>query len=183
MTPDILAYLRHETAEPPAGISPFLLSVIDHWRDRLQTDDARAALTDDLALEACTADDLPIKGALFTWAETATAAWLAYCGAADIDALSDMAMAAMEADTLGGWAGAHDAMGACGVTTIAELVGGKSGRTACITAARLGRTVSTEVEGADGTKTTVTEHVGPDETVAALQGALRSVLAGLCAGG
>lgn len=178
MTPEILAYLRNE----PSDYAPTRLArIVHHWRDRLQTEDARAALVDDLAIEASTATDSQIDAALTAWAGEALTAWLAFAGAQDADALQNIVAEAMATDNLTGWAAAHDALGACGVTTVAELVDGKQARALCFSAARLA--VYDSAEGppdADGNPTTLRvlrEHAA---TVAGLQASLRGVLVGLC---
>lgn len=177
MTPEILAYLRNESPD----FTPTLLqSVVHHWRDRLQAEDARAVLTDDLPLEASTATDEQVTVALTAWCATVRDAWFAYAGAADKDALQTAVADALAGDRLLGWAGAHDALGACGRAS-ADFGLGRDTCASCYSALRLGRYETREVQGLDG-PTNVTELVGYDETVAALQASFRAVLAGLCAG-
>lgn len=180
MTPEILAYLRNE---PSDYVPTKLARIAQHWRDRLQTEDARQVLTDDLAIEASTATDEQVDAALSTWAADALTAWLAFAGAPDSDALQYLVAEAMATDNLTGWAAAHDALGACGVSTVAELVGGKQARALCFSAARLA--VYDSVEGppdAEGKPTVQPVLRGHAATVAGLQASFRAVLVGLCAG-
>lgn len=177
MTPEILAYLKNE----PSDYAPTkLASAVHHWRDRLQTEDARLALTDDLALEASTATDEQVAVAMTAWCSEARAAWFAFAGVADKTALQAAVADAIAADNLTGWAGAHDALGACGRTS-ADFALGRDTCSSCYSAARL--TVYDDAAGpldADGNPTVVKvarEH-GP--VVAGLQASLRAVLVGLC---
>ena len=177
MTPEILAYLKNE---PSDYVPTKLATLVHHWRDRLQTEDARLALTDDLALEASTATDEQVDAAMTAWCAEARAAWFAFAGVADKVALQAAVADALAADHLTGWAGAHDALGACGRTS-ADFALGRDTCSSCYSAARLA--VYDDVEGppdAEGNPTVVKvarEH-GP--VVAALQASLRAVLVGLC---
>ena len=179
MTPEILAYLKNETVDVPVGTQPLLLSIVHHWRERLQTDDNRASLTDDLPLEACTATDDVIKAALTAWCTTARDAWFVYSNVADKTALQTAVGDALSKDSLLGWAGAHDALGACGRSS-ADFGLSRDTCANCYSALRLGRFETKEVQGLDGSPTTVTELVGYDSTVATLQASFRNTLLNLC---
>lgn len=179
MTPEILAYLRNE---PSDYVPTKLATLVHHWRDRLQTEDARLALTDDLSLEASTATDAQIDVALTDWAVTAEAAWLAYADCADVATLSAAVARALADDTLTGWARAHDSLGACGLASVDEARGMDS-CSACYSAARLAPYAEVAgPPGMDGEPTTVREYKTYDATVAGLQASLRAVLVGLCGG-
>lgn len=179
MTPEILAYLKNETSDyAPTKLA----STVHHWRDRLQTEDARLALTDDLALESSTATDAQVDAALTTWGATAESAWLAYAAVANIAALAASVQTALASDTLQGWAGAHDALGACGIASVDWSVGSNV-CACCFSAARLAPyTESAGPVGLDGQPTVVRAYKTYDATVSALQASLRAVLVGLCGG-
>lgn len=179
MTPEILAYLRNE---PSDYVPTKLATIVHHWRDRLQTEDARAALVDDLAIEASTATDAEVDAAMTAFCATARAAWLAFAGVADGAVLQAALADAVATDSLTGWSGAHDALGACGRTS-ADFALGQETCSTCYSAARLA--VYDSVEGppdAEGKPTVVNVLREHAPTVAALQASLRAVLVGLCGG-
>lgn len=186
MTPEILASLKRE-GDMPKGVSKALGDVVKAWRDRLQTEDARAAMTDDLALDG-TDKVTPekVKADLATWLGSAKAAWLAHTDAVDDVELQAKALAAIAEDTLSGWPGAHDTVGASGVTSACEAVGDTETLAACLVAARVGGWTEETVERPAGP---MGEEAGPvvvrtpkehDAPVAGLQASLRAVLVGLC---
>ncbi len=174
MIPEILAYLRNE----PSDYAPTkLATIVHHWRDRLQTEDARAALVDELPLEASTATDAAVDAALTAWASTAESAWFAYAGVSGEVELAEAVQAALMGDTLRGWGGAHDALGACGLASVDAALG------LAYSAARLAPYAETAgPPGPGGEPTTVREYKAYDATVAGLQASLRGVLVALCAG-
>src|SRR3990167_6315423 len=137
MTPEILAALKR-TAEMPADVHPKLGALLKDWRDRLQTEDARAALTDDLTPERTSKlKDVDVVAAVGTWLADAKAVWLAHADAKDDADLTAKALAAIAEDTLSGWAGAHDTVGAAGIMSAAEVLGDAATLDTCLVAARI----------------------------------------------
>src|SRR3989304_4691067 len=167
----------------PADVHPKLGALLKDWRDRLQTEDARAALTDDLSPERTSKlKDADVTTAVTTWLKDAKAAWLAHADAANEADLTDKALAAIAEDTLSGWAGAHDTVGAAGITSAAEVLGDTATLDTCLVAARVGGWTEETVERPAGP---MGEAAGPvvvrtpkahDAPVAALQASLKVVL-------
>lgn len=163
MNETILTWLRRQSDTMPVDVSPTLGNFVYHWRDHLQTDEARAALTDDLVLEN-TVDESKegarleaIKGWLVG---PALNAWLTLASVPDAGSLPQAIIDAMMKDGLNAWPSTNDSMGACGVTS-ASFITGVDTVEQCTAAARI-------------------SGKSYDETVKALQTSLREVLVALC---
>lgn len=183
MTPEILAFLKNESTDAPSNTSTKLLEFVRHWRDRLQTDVSRESLTDSLTLEnTTTITDQSVTDALSAWATTALNEWFAFANVIDLTTLNDKILESLTNDTLTGWAGAHDAVGACGITSYSDLFGDNATKEHCFSAARINAPIATETTDAEGNKTTTYIVKNYEDTVANIQLSLKTVLDTLCTG-
>lgn len=148
MNTEILNWLKRDGSEMPSDVCPILGSLIYDWRDRLQTEENRTLLIDNLSLENSYNESKieDRKNKLLTFGtDILNNTIFPLISVSSIIELEDKLVLAMITDSIRPFPEVHDFIGASGFTSICTILQNNDLLASCMSVIRLYRGELSEI--------------------------------------